>query len=319
MTFAGPIDNRIEITTAQYAAILGATPSKGARSPLLWNAAFKVAGIDAMMYPMDTTPDHLGAVVAALKADPRFVGGAVAVPHKQAVGAFLDRLEPEAARIGAVNAIYRDGDALVGANTDGAGALSQIEILVGGADVLKTKRATLIGLGGAGLAVAAYLAGRTASLTVANRTRATADAASQKLGAVAVDYPLSPEVLEATDLLVNATTVGHPDGPEGSAGAGEPAGGTAGRCGRLRCDLPAEPDPAAGGGPGAGPRHRRRAGHEPGPGGDRLRQGPARRAAGRADPRGDAGSVIGRAEMKRILLNADAPDLSLETVDETTG
>ncbi|WPZ32319.1 shikimate dehydrogenase [Thalassobaculum sp. OXR-137] len=216
MTFAGPIDNRIEITTAQYAAILGATPSKGARSPLLWNAAFKVAGIDAMMYPMDTTPDHLGAVVAALKADPRFVGGAVAVPHKQAVGAFLDRLEPEAARIGAVNAIYRDGDALVGANTDGAGALSQIEILVGGADVLKTKRATLIGLGGAGLAVAAYLAGRTASLTVANRTRATADAASQKLGAVAVDYPLSPEVLEATDLLVNATTVGHPDGPEGS-------------------------------------------------------------------------------------------------------
>lgn len=216
MSFAGPIDNRIEITTAHYAAILGATPSKGARSPLLWNAAFKAAGIDAVMHPMDTSPENLGAVVAALKGDPRYVGGAVAVPHKQAIGAFLDRLEPEAARIGAVNAIYRDGGALVGANTDGAGALSQIEMLVGGADALKTKRATLVGLGGAGLAVAAYLAGRTASLTVANRTRATADAASEKLGAIAVDYPLSPEVLEATDLLVNATTIGHPDGPEGS-------------------------------------------------------------------------------------------------------
>ena len=215
MSFAGPIDNRIEITTAQYAAILGATPSKGARSPLLWNAAFKAAGIDAVMHPMDTKSENLGTVFAALKADPRFVGGAVAVPHKQAVGTFLDRLEPEAARIGAVNAIYRDGDALVGANTDGAGALSQIEVLVSGADALRTKRATVIGLGGAGLAVAAYLAGRTASLTVANRTRATADAASQKLGAIAVDYPLSPEVLEATDLLVNATTIGHPDGPEG--------------------------------------------------------------------------------------------------------
>ena len=216
MSFAGPIDNRIEITTAHYAAILGATPSKGARSPLLWNAAFTAAGIEAVMHPMDTTAENLSAVIAALKADPHFVGGAVAVPHKQAVGALLDRLEPEAARIGAVNAIYRDGDALVGANTDGAGALSQIEMLVGGADVLRTKRATLIGLGGAGLAVAAYLAGRTVSLTVANRTRATADAASQKLGAIAVDYPLSPEVLEATDLLVNATNVGHPDGPEGS-------------------------------------------------------------------------------------------------------
>lgn len=216
MSFAAPIDNRIEIRTAQYAAILGATPSKGARSPVLWNAAFKAAGIDAVMHPMDTGPEALGAVVAALKADPRYVGGAVSVPHKQAVGTFLDRLEPEAARIGAVNAIYRDGNALVGTNTDGAGALSQIEMLVGGADILKTKRVTLIGLGGAGLAVAAYLAGRTASLTVANRTRATADAASQKLGAIAVDYPLSPEVLEATDLLVNATTIGHPDGPEGA-------------------------------------------------------------------------------------------------------
>jgi shikimate dehydrogenase len=216
MTFTAPIDNRIDIATARYAAILGATPSKGARSPLLWNAAFRAAGIDAVMHPMDTRPEKLGAVVAVLKSDPRFVGGAVAVPHKQAVGAFLDRLEPEAARIGAVNAIYRDGDSLVGANTDGAGALSQIEILVGGAAVLKTRRATLIGLGGAGLAVAAYLAGRTASLTLANRTRATADAASQKLGAIAVDYPLSPEVLEATDLLINATTIGHPDGREGS-------------------------------------------------------------------------------------------------------
>ena len=215
MSFTGPIDNRIEITTAQYAAILGSAPSKGARSPLLWNAAFKAAGIDAVMHPMDTTTENLGAVVAALKADPRFVGGAVTVPHKQAVGAFLDRLEPEAARIGAVNAIYRDGEALVGSNTDGAGALLQIEALVGGAGALKTKRATLIGLGGAGLAVAAFLAGRTASLTLANRTRASADAASQKLGAIAVDYPLSPEVLEATDLLVNATTIGHSDGPEG--------------------------------------------------------------------------------------------------------
>ncbi|MDF1792496.1 MAG: shikimate dehydrogenase [Thalassobaculaceae bacterium] len=216
MSFTGPIDNPIAITTERYAAILGATPSKGARSPLLWNAAFKAAGIDAVMHPMDTRPEALGEVVAALKADPRYVGGAIAVPHKQTVGAFLDRLEPEAARIGAVNAIYRDGDALVGANTDGAGALAQIEALVGGADALKGRRATLIGLGGAGVAVAAYLAGRTASLALANRSRVSANETAEKLGAIAVDYPLSPEVLAATDLLVNATTVGHQDGPAGS-------------------------------------------------------------------------------------------------------
>lgn len=211
-----PIDNAVSITTARFAAILGATPSKGARSPVLWNAAFAAAGIDAVMHPLDVSDDNLAAVVAALKADPRFVGGAVTMPHKQATVGLLDRVEPEAERIGAVNALYRDGDALVGANTDGAGALSQIQELVGGAEALAKRRALVIGLGGGGLAVAAYLAGRTASLTLANRTRSTAEAAARKLGAEATGFPVPRPVIEATDLLVNATSIGHAAGQPGS-------------------------------------------------------------------------------------------------------
>lgn len=214
--FASALDNRISIETSVFAAILGLAPSKGARSPLLWGAAFKAAGIEAVMHPMDVRAENLAMVVAGLKADPRYLGGAVAVPHKQTIGAFLDRLEPEAAKIGAVNAIYREGDALVGANTDGAGALSQIEDLVGGADALRTKRTTLIGVGGAGIAVAAFLAGRTAELRVSNRTRTAADEAADRLGATAVGLPLPSEILETTDLLVNCTTVGYQDGPKGS-------------------------------------------------------------------------------------------------------
>jgi len=214
--FEGPIGNTVTIATGRYAAILGAAPSKGARSPVLWNAAFRAAGIDAVMHPMDVTGADLPAVVAALKADPRFVGGAVTVPHKQAIVGLLDRVEPEAERIGAVNALYRDGDALVGANTDGAGALSQIEEMVGGPHALMTRRALVLGLGGAGLAVAAFLAGRVTELTVANRTRATADAVAARLGATVVDWPVGADVLSKVDLLVNATTVGHKDGPAGS-------------------------------------------------------------------------------------------------------
>jgi len=214
--FAGPIGNPVTIATGRYAAILGAAPSKGARSPVLWNAAFAAAGIDAVMHPMDVTAAGLPAVVAALKADRRFVGGAVTVPHKQAMLALLDRVEPEAARIGAVNALYRDGDALVGANTDGAGALSQIEELVGGGHALMTRRALVIGLGGAGLAVAAFLAGRVTELTLANRTRATADTVAAKLGAMAADYPVGAAVLSKIDLVVNATSIGHQNGPAGS-------------------------------------------------------------------------------------------------------
>lgn len=214
--FAGPIGNPVTIATDRYAAILGASPSKGARSPLLWNAAFRAAGIDAVMHPMDVTATDLPALVAALRADPRFVGGAVAVPHKQALVALLDRVEPEAARIGAVNAIYRDGTALVGANTDGAGALSQIEELVGGANALLTRRALVLGLGGAGLAVAAFLAGRVTELTVANRTRTTADAVAARLGAMVTGWPVGADVLSKVDLVVNATSIGHAAGPGGS-------------------------------------------------------------------------------------------------------
>lgn len=205
------LDNDPTISTAKFAAILGLTPSKGARSPLLWNAAFSAARLDAAMVPMDVTPDNLAGLVAALKADTRYIGGAVAVPHKQEIARLLDRLEPEAERIGAVNAIYRDGDQLVGANTDGAGALSQI------ADALPdlaSRKAVLIGLGGAGIAVAAYLAGAVKELLVANRTHAKAEEAAAKLGAhvSAAALPLTAEQLSDCGVLVNCTSAGYQDG-----------------------------------------------------------------------------------------------------------
>tara|TARA_E500000318_G_scaffold35103_1_gene34345 strand:- start:11577 stop:12458 length:882 start_codon:yes stop_codon:yes gene_type:complete len=216
LAFQDALDNPVEIRTPSYAAILGLSPSKGARSPLLWNAAFKAAGLDAIMHPMDVRPENLASVVAGLKADARYLGGAVAVPHKQTIGSLLDRVEPEAEKIGAVNAIYRAGNQLVGANTDGAGALSQIEDLVGGAVALKAKHVTLIGVGGAGIAVAAFLADRMAGLRIANRTYSVAEEAARRLGADPVALPLAHEVLAKTDVLVNCTTVGYQDGPEGS-------------------------------------------------------------------------------------------------------
>ena len=48
------IDNCIDISKVSfYASILGESPSKGARSPVLWDEAFKKNGINAKMVPMD--------------------------------------------------------------------------------------------------------------------------------------------------------------------------------------------------------------------------------------------------------------------------
>lgn len=211
------IANSVRLETARYAGILGLAPSKGARSPVLWNAAFAAAGSDACMLPLDVAAAELPALLAYLRDDSRFLGGAVAVPHKQGLLTLLDHLEPEAAQIGAVNAIYRRPDGLlVGANTDGAGALSEITDVVGGPDKLAERQAMVMGLGGAGLAVAAYLAGKVANLRVTNRTAAPAEEFAGRIAAEAVPWPLTTARLESCDLLVNCTAIGFDGGPAGS-------------------------------------------------------------------------------------------------------
>lgn len=197
--------------TARYAGILGERPSQGARSPLLWNAVFEAEGLDIRFHPFDVTVDRLPDVVGALKADPRFIGGSVTIPHKAAILPLLDGVEPLARKIGAVNAIYRDGAALVGANTDGAGALySVLEML--GDDGLGARKVLQVGAGGAGMAVAAYLADSLdgGELLLANREGARAEALAGRLGSPvrAIEFPPDAADLADVDLVVNCTSLG---------------------------------------------------------------------------------------------------------------
>ncbi|MBM85565.1 MAG: hypothetical protein CMM47_06050 [Rhodospirillaceae bacterium] len=209
------LDNQVEASDARYAAILGLSPSNGARSPALWNAAYALADTNAMMHPFDISKPRLAPLISALRSDDRYVGGAVAVPYKQALVPLLDRLEPEAERIGAVNTIYRDGEDLLGANTDGLGALAQLKDVV---DDLSSRSVLLIGLGGAGRAVAAYLVGNVSRLKLANRTLGTAHAFADRLGSEVetVDLPQSAADLRGVNLIVNCSSVGHQDGDQGS-------------------------------------------------------------------------------------------------------
>jgi len=208
--FADIITNKVIPAAPKYAAIIGAAPSKGARSPLLWNAVFKAEGIVCEMVPFDVPENRIKALVAALKADKNFVGGAVAAPHKILIMAHLDEIEPEAKHIGATNAIYRRGDKLVGANTDGAGALPALRDIAGGS--LAGKQALVIGIGGAGRAVAVYLAGEVERLVLSNRNRGAAatlaGAVHSKAKTETCDWPPPKNVLNDIDILINCSSVG---------------------------------------------------------------------------------------------------------------
>jgi shikimate dehydrogenase len=121
-------------------------------SPAMQNAAFRATGLTDWSYELfDVPPDELPAAVAALRLPGR-AGANVTIPHKLAVMPLLDACDDLATEVGAVNFIRRDGERLVGGNTDVAGVRAALEE-VG----WKGGRAVILGRGGSARAAAVAL------------------------------------------------------------------------------------------------------------------------------------------------------------------
>jgi shikimate dehydrogenase len=140
-----------------------------------------------------------------------WVGFNCSMPHKVGVIEHLDGLGESAAVIGAVNCVVRRDRRLVGENTDGQGFLAALRTVVD-----PTGRSlVLLGAGGAARAIAveAALAGA-GPVTVVNRDRRRGAELvallNQRTPAAAelVPWDGAYRVPEATDILVNATSVG---------------------------------------------------------------------------------------------------------------
>ena len=68
-----------------YALIIGSNPSKGARSPKLWNKAYKKFKQKTKMYPADLSKKNLNKLCNFLKDDQFFLGSSVTVPFKEEI------------------------------------------------------------------------------------------------------------------------------------------------------------------------------------------------------------------------------------------
>jgi shikimate dehydrogenase len=99
---------------------------------------------------------------------------------------------------------------LVGSNTDGAAALNSLEDKVGS---LVDKNILLLGLGGAGKAVATYVANAKANVTIWNRTTEKAvDFADRFKGSdlsVSAIESISSSIMKKCGLLINCTSLGY--------------------------------------------------------------------------------------------------------------
>jgi shikimate dehydrogenase len=184
-------------------------PVAGNPTEEMIEAAFAAASVDARYVTLEVEDAALADAVRGLRA--LGVRGAnMTVPHKVAVVPMLDRLTEAARLAGAVNCIKRDGDALVGDNTDGKGFLSSLRRVTDPAG----KSAVVIGAGGAARAIVAELSlAGAARITVVNRTLATAEEIAAAVGAPCEAAQLTePWTVPAdADIVVQATTVGMGD------------------------------------------------------------------------------------------------------------
>lgn len=165
-------------------------------------AAYAALGLDAVYLAFDVVPQRLADAIRGARA----LGArqlSISIPHKEAVIPLLDVVDETARRIGAVNTIVRDGDRLVGANTDWLGAVRALER----ERPLSGARAVVLGAGGAARGVVFGLLQRGARVVVLNRSVKRARELADALGAHGAGS-LGDLSGEACDVLVNATSVG---------------------------------------------------------------------------------------------------------------
>jgi shikimate dehydrogenase len=124
-------------------------PIAHSMSPAMHNDLFELYGIDASYLPFRVSKEHLESAVKGLKALGTS-GFNVTIPHKTEIMMHLDKIDPLAESIGAVNTVKNENGLLTGYNTDGPGFVKGLESKA--AD-LKSRSALIIGAGGAARAI----------------------------------------------------------------------------------------------------------------------------------------------------------------------
>ncbi len=199
---------------AKVAGLMG-WPVSHSRSPRLHGFWLEKHGIDGAYIPMAVRP---GDFPDALRALPKlgFRGCNLTLPHKEMALALLDRVEPAARRIGAVNTVVvADDGRLEGRNTDVTGFIENLKACVPGID-LRAGPAVVLGAGGGARAVVAGLIDQGApAIHVLNRDIARAERLVNDLGAPALahGWPALAGLLREAHVLVNSTSLGMTGAP----------------------------------------------------------------------------------------------------------
>lgn len=184
----------------QIIGFLGST-YKTTKMYAMYNAAFEVLHLNYIYIPL--VADNLKKAVDGIRnLGIKAVG--VTIPYKIEILKYLDELDNNTKRIGAVNVVINQNGKLIGGNTDGLGGIKALK----GVTKIFGKKIILLGAGGAARALAFTIIDEGGDLIILNRTAKPAEDLAKvvrcKYGTL---DQLNQEITD-TDIIINATSMG---------------------------------------------------------------------------------------------------------------
>ncbi len=185
-----------------------AYPAKHSLSPAMHNAAFKALNIDAEYLIFEIPKEELSAFIDKVRHEP-ISGLSVSLPYKEEIINFVDEIDEDAKRIGAINTILNKDGKLYGYNTDFVGCNKALKEFVGD---LKDKKIVIFGAGGVSRAICYGALKEGAEVFIFNRHEEKAikiaDDFKKIFGEKIHAYPLKEMYkIDKSDIFIQATSI----------------------------------------------------------------------------------------------------------------
>ncbi|SDD18226.1 shikimate dehydrogenase [Terribacillus halophilus] len=184
-------------------------PVEQSLSPWIHTRFMEQTGIDGeyKLYPIE--PDVFDKKITALMQS-GIDGFNITVPYKQRIIPFLDELDPDAAKIGAVNTAVRKNGKWIGYNTDGSGYVRALEQVIPPKESLHV---LMLGAGGAARGIyRALVTHGFRHVDIANRTASKAEELLQLQEPETISEILTfqevQQQLADYDVIIHTTSVG---------------------------------------------------------------------------------------------------------------
>lgn len=188
-------------------------PISAVRTPAVFNEMFGRQGTNAVFVAHHVVAEDLSAAWAGLKTIKNLEGVVITMPHKTAMCGLVDRLGVNGQVVGAINAARRGRDgSWEGDMFDGVGCVAG---LAKQGHSVAGKSVYLMGLGGAGGAVASALAqAGVRRLVVADLNTERRDRVVSDVRAACPELAIEAGTLESGpfDVVINATPLGMREG-----------------------------------------------------------------------------------------------------------